>query len=386
MVRDEGKQSTSGELVAYVPLVLDPLDDFPIHQAPVSLAANPQGINAYDRYFFNGYSADGSLFFAVALGVYPNRGVIDAAVSVVRDGRQASVFGSKRLGVDRRALSVGPITVDIVDPMRSLSISVAHEQLAATLHFTATSPAVLEPRFTQDVPGMGPFDYTRYTQFGSWSGTLALDGEPIDVEGTVGCRDRSWGQRPVGPPSGAAPAYPQFFWLWAPINFPDGALHFDVNDFADGTRWHEAGFRVPMLGPDDDPWTAPVEPMRSVDYELALRPGTRWPDTARIVLTPWNGDAVTVELEPLLRFQMKGLGYGHPEHRHGGWQGDDLVAFEEITLDDVDPVGRENLHIQHLVKATTSDGRSGIGVLEMIAIGSHEPTGLTGIFDPAAGS
>jgi hypothetical protein len=363
--------------------VLDPLDDFPIHQSPTSLAENPLGINAYDRYFFNGYSDDGSLFFAAALGVYPNRGVIDAAFSVVRDGHQSSVFASGRLGTDRRRTAIGPITIDIADPMRTIRVTVEHEALHAGLTFSAITPAVLEPRFTQQVPGMGPFDYTRYTQFGAWTGGITLHGEDIDVAGSVGCRDRSWGQRPVGGPSGAAPAYPQFFWLWAPINFEDGALHFDVNDHADGSRWHDAGFRVPLLEPGDKPWSDLVEPMQSVGYELSMAPGTRWAESATLTLQPWNGEAVAIELELLLRFQMKGLGYGHPEHGHGSWQGDDLVAFEIVDLGAVDPAARQNVHIQHLVRAMTSDGRSGLGVLEILAIGPHEPTGLTGIFDVA---
>lgn len=363
--------------------MLDPLDDFPIHQSPTSLAENPLGINAYDRYFFNGYSDDGSLFFAAALGVYPNRGVIDAAFSIVREGEQSSVFASGRLGTDRRATAVGPITVDITDPMRTITLTVEHESLSAKVTFSATTPAVLEPRFMQNVPGMGPFDYTRYTQFGSWRGGITLHGESIDVAGCVGCRDRSWGQRPVGGPSGAAPAYPQFFWLWAPINFPDGALHFDVNDYADGSRWHDAGFRVPMLEQGDEPWATPVEPMRSVAYDLTMASGTRWAEQATITLQPWNGDAITIELELLLRFQMKGLGYGHPDHGHGSWQSEDMVAFETVALDAVDPAARQNVHIQHLVRARASDGRTGIGILEILAVGPHEPTGLTGIFDVA---
>jgi hypothetical protein len=362
---------------------LDPLDDYPIHQAPISLAENPLGVNAYDRYFFNGYSSDGSIFFAAALGVYPNRGVIDAAFSIVRDGVQRSVFSSGRLGRDRRSTSVGPISIEIHDPMRTFGLRVGGDDLRAHLTFSATTPAVLEPRFTQDVPGIGVFDYTRYTQFGSWTGTIEVDAERIDVAGTVGCRDRSWGQRPVGPPSGAAPALPQFFWLWAPINFPDGALHFDVNDRDDGSRWHEAGFRIPLLADGDAPWSAPVEPMRSVDYRLQIQPGSRWADTATIELTPWNADPITVTLEPVLRFQMRGLGYGHPERRHGQWLGADVAAVERLVLDELDPSARDNLHVQHLVKATTGDGRTGIGVLEIAAIGPHTPTGLTGVFDVA---
>ncbi|HVM39755.1 MAG TPA: hypothetical protein VM618_03115, partial [Acidimicrobiia bacterium] len=67
--------------------MLTPFDDYPIHQTPLPVA-HPVGgdPNHYDRYFFNGYTGD--LYFAVAMGLYPNRGVIDAAFSVVHDGIQ----------------------------------------------------------------------------------------------------------------------------------------------------------------------------------------------------------------------------------------------------------------------------------------------------------
>ena len=61
-------------------------DDYPVHQTAEPIAQVATGDrNFYDRYFFNGYSRDGELFFAAALGVYPNRGVMDAAVSVLHD-------------------------------------------------------------------------------------------------------------------------------------------------------------------------------------------------------------------------------------------------------------------------------------------------------------
>ncbi len=355
--------------------MLDPLDDFPIHQSAVSLAVNPMGLNAYDRYFFNGYSEDGSVFFAVAMGFYPNRGVADAAFSVVHEGRQHSVFTSGRMPTDRRNTRVGDIEISIDEPMHTFTIRVAHELISGEIVFERRSQPLEEPRFSNTTSGFGLFDYTRYTQFGSWTGSYTVDGEAVAVDGAVGCRDRSWGHRPVGPPPGSAPVMPQFFWLWAPLNFADGSAHFDVNDFADGSRWHDAGFLTTGL-------EAP-EQVQSVDYEMPVAPGTRWAERATVVLRPWKGEARTIELEPMLRFQMKGLGYGHPQYRHGSWQADDFVDSESITLSEVDPGPRENHHVQQLVRATEGN-RVGIGVLEVLVIGPHEPTGLTGLFDVKA--
>ena len=67
--------------------MLNRQDDFPIHQTPDPVAAPVTGDrNVYDRYFFNGYSRDGALYFAAAMGLYANRNVLDASFSVVRGG------------------------------------------------------------------------------------------------------------------------------------------------------------------------------------------------------------------------------------------------------------------------------------------------------------
>lgn len=43
-------------------------DEYPIHQTPEPVAYAGSDRNFYDRYFYNGYSADGSVFFAAAMG------------------------------------------------------------------------------------------------------------------------------------------------------------------------------------------------------------------------------------------------------------------------------------------------------------------------------
>src|SRR5690606_10210568 len=101
--------------------MLTRLDDYPAHQTPEPLAHPVTGDrNFYDRYFFNGYTRDGDLFFAVAMGRYPNRRVQDAAVSVVRGGTQYVLRASRLAPVDPTETSVGPIEVDIEAPMRRI--------------------------------------------------------------------------------------------------------------------------------------------------------------------------------------------------------------------------------------------------------------------------
>ena len=78
--------------------MLTKADDFPIHQTPEPIAYAGTDRNFYDRYFFNGYTADGSSFFAVALGVYPHLNVMDGAFCVVVDGVQHNLRASRLLG------------------------------------------------------------------------------------------------------------------------------------------------------------------------------------------------------------------------------------------------------------------------------------------------
>ena len=68
-------------------MMLNRLDDYPVHQTPEPLAQPATGDrNFYDRTWFNGYAVDGSWYFGITMAVYPHLGVLDCAFSVVRPG------------------------------------------------------------------------------------------------------------------------------------------------------------------------------------------------------------------------------------------------------------------------------------------------------------
>ncbi|MHB8466322.1 MAG: hypothetical protein ACYDH6_02745 [Acidimicrobiales bacterium] len=364
--------------------MLTSFDDYPIHQTPEPIAHTGSGDrNHYDRYFFNGYTPDGSLYFAAALGLYPNRSVMDAAFSVVRDGVQTSVHASRRAPLDRADMTVGPITVRVDAPLRRLTVSIDGNdaEVEGELTFVARTDPCEEPRFTMRGPsGRATFDYTRLTQFGEWQGRLRVGGDELTIgdrgSRVVGSRDRSWGVRPVGEREDGAPGpLPQFFWLWAPVNFDDCCTHFDVQELADGRRWHDNGMVLPVPAGD-------AERMASVAWDIDWRPGTRRADRARVTLSPFAGADRTIDLEPILDFQMLGLGYLHPTWGHGMWKGDDAVGIESWRLADLDPMAPGHLHVQQLCRATMGD-RVGAGILEVLVIGPHEGAGFAELLDPA---
>ena len=372
--------------------MLNRQDDFPIHQTPEPVAAPITGDrNVYDRYFFNGYSRDGALYFAAAMGLYANRDVLDASFSVVRGGVQTSVHASRRAPLERTETRVGPIAVEVLDPMRSHRLSVTDNEagVRAELRFGARTVAVEEPRFTRRSGTRIRMDSTRFTQWGSWQGFVEVGGERIEVDSSqvLGTRDRSWGIRPVGEPEGGAPGAPgQFFWLWAPLHFEDVCAHFDVIEDGEGRVENSNGSITPVLGdPADeviDYGETVAEKMESVSHRIRWRPGTRKAASAEISLLPYRGDAHVITLEPMFSFQMLGLGYLHPEWGHGLWKGEEVVGFEEWKLADANPLDPRYIHIQELCRARMG-GREGIGILEQLVIGPHQPSGFEGLFDGA---
>jgi len=376
--------------------VLTSFDDYPVHQTSVPLQRPASGDrNHYDRYFFNGYDRKGSLFFALAMGRYPNRSVVDASFSVVADGVQRSVHASGRAPLDPIDTSCGPIRVEVVEPLRVLRLVVddAEHGIGCDLTWRARTVAVEEDHFHRTSGTRVVMDYTRLTQFGTWEGWARTGDRQVQIspDAFLGSRDRSWGIRGVGEPEGGAPgsSLPQFFWLWAPLNFEDGAAHFDVNEDARGDRWHETAIEVPLLPADApalDPGGLPHSPrrMRSVDWHIDWEPGTRRSRRASLTFTPWDAEPSTIELEPLLTFQMLGIGYFHPEWGHGLWKGEDSTGTTELVLAELDPVALQNVHVQQLVRATWGE-RTGVGVLEQLALGEHAPSGLTGLVDGASG-
>jgi len=370
--------------------VLHELDDLPIHQSsrpllhPVSASADQ-----YDRFFHNGYSPNGELVVAVAMGFYPGRRIADAAITVVIDGHQHTHRASRRCDTDRDTI-VGGITIDIVRPMVEHRVRVdGRHGIAADLVWRADSVAIEEPRFVREDGGRTTFDYTRLTQFGSWSGHLTIDGQRIDLAdvGPVrGCRDRSWGIRPIGNrPDGPATA-PQFFWLWTPTRFDDHVLHAAMNHDGDGRPWHESGAVAPLSTDNDTRLDARnIDRITRVDADIEWQPGTRWPAHVVTRLHRWRADPIEIRHRPVAQMQMSGLGYLHPEWGHGMWRAELDECRDTIDLSAVRPDDPAMLHTQ-MVCVADSDGHRGTSIVETLAIGPHPPSGLNGIIDGATGA
>ena len=234
--------------------MLSPLDDLPIHQAPLPVRQPATSDrNFYDRYYFNCHPCSDELFLVIGMGQYPNLGVQDAFALVRRGDEHRVVRASRELGLDRLDTSVGPFRIEVIEGLKTLrcTLDAPDHGISYDLTWTGYVPAFQEPpHVDRNANGRAFLDACRLAQLGSWSGTLDVDGQRYDVtpDHWWGSRDRSWGIRPVGEPEApgnlaAKPAAP-FRWLYAPFRMEDHALVFICQERGDGSRVLEEAVRL----------------------------------------------------------------------------------------------------------------------------------------------
>lgn len=362
-------------------------DEYPIHQTPEPIAYSGTDRNFYDRYFFGALTPDGSTYVAGAFGVYPHLDLADAHVAVLRDGVEHCVHASRHLGMERMDLQVGPISIEILEPLKRLRLTLAEtEGLAIDLVFEGRAFPIEEPRFTHRIGPKVFMDLTRLTQNMRVSGTVTIDGRTEELPpGTIGTRDRSWGVRPIGAPDPqpvADPRPPQFFWMWSPMNCSDRSIYFHVNNDARGRPWNTRA----VLCPDGAAGPGEMVEVPMPRMAVELRPGTRRVQRAVLEIDPVDAPGVRATYTPGAHFQMRGIGYAHPSWSHGTHHGALAVEHEVIVLDDVDPLALHDLHVQALCSVLVEEeGRPDeqVGaILEQFFVGAYEPLGLTGINEP----
>lgn len=376
--------------------MLTKLDDYPIHQTsePVAIVSSTNR-NHYDRYWFNGYQDDGEFYFGIGAAVYPNLGILDCGLSIVHDGQQHAFHASRRAPEERTDLSVGPFNIEIIEPMKSLRVTVDDNEtgISADLLWIPRTGSFAEGHqrsVRNPANGSSHMEATRFNQFGHWQGEIRYPGGSVKVDPTrvYGTKDRSWGVRPVGDPAppGAPPQkLPQVSFTWAPINWKTRCTHAGIFENEHAVQWHWDGMVMPAYdNPDDIPGVEDpaMQPLAGVDHTIEFVPGTRRAAHATVSLFDLEGGRTDIDLEPLLVYRMKGIGYSHPEWGHGQWKGELAMAGESWKIEDCDNLELPNQHIQQVVRATCGD-EVGVGVFEQIHIGPHKKYGFKEFLDPA---
>jgi hypothetical protein len=361
-----------------------PLDEFPIHQTPLSLRqVGTSDRNFYDRWYFNAHDRTGDIFLVAGAGFYPNLGVKDAYVCLRRGEVQRVLRCSDEIGaVDAEARltpSIGPFAIEVEDPLQRLHVTCAAADHGVDVDLTwqGSFAAVDEARHLL-LSGARPIvDTWRFAQVGSWSGTIRIDDDvlTVDPDVWVGTRDRSWGIRPIGDPEPAGRPDPAaaafgFWWLYVPIRFDDFAIVLIAQEDGDGSRSLNDAVRV---WPDGR-----IEQLGWPVVRIRYRPGTRHPESAVIDLQEPDGTALRLEVDTLASVPLHvGCGYGgDPEWLHGQWRGAGWVETASYDMTDPAILARVPFGvIDHIARARVG-GRTGWGLFEHGSIGRHDPSGF----------
>jgi hypothetical protein len=360
-----------------------PLDEYPIHQTPLSMRfVETSDRNFYDRWYFNGHDRTGEIFLITGAGIYPQAGVKDAYAVVRRGPAQHVVRCSDALDDERLDFAVGPYQVKVVEPLREIRLICDTDSagLGFDLTWRGSFPTVDEERHILRT-GIRPIvDASRFAQLGTWEGELRIAGETVEVspDTWVGSRDRSWGIRPIGDPEPAGrpadnAAEFGFYWLYVPVRFEDYAIMVIVQEDGAGYRTLNDAVRI---RPDGT-----VEQLGWPRVDITYRSGSRIPEHARIELTEPDGKPLLLEVDALLGVPLHvGCGYGgDPDWTHGQWRGRDWV--EGATYDFTDPAvdARSPWGVIDHVGRATCNGDIGWGLFEHGTIGRHLPSGFADI-------
>jgi hypothetical protein len=333
--------------------------------------------NFYDRSWFAGHDRTGSIMLITGLGVYPNLGVTDAFAVVRRGERQWSVKMSDELGDARLTPTVGPYTINVVEPLQELRLRCDADErgIGFDLTWRGSFPAVDEAPHVIRADRRVTIEAQRFAQTGVWSGVLRIGDEEIAVEPTawVGTRDRSWGLRPIGEPEppGRPPSSPfeGFWWVYSQLKFDEYAIVLMAQEEADGHRVHNDAVRV---------WgDGRLEQLGWPEVDISYLPGTRQPEHATLRLRT-NREPLTVEVDMLTNIALHvGGGYGSdPDGRHGEWHGPGWITGKTYDLNEPDIRARIPLGVVDHACRATCGGAEGWGVFEHGTVGRHDPSGF----------
>ena len=300
------RESTGRHLATTLRGMLSKFDDFPIHQTPEPVAhPATSDKDVYERYWFNGYSTSGDFYLGAGAALYQHLGVKDAHVSFIHEGRQYAFHVSGRRPDEPSDLTIGPYSLEIIEPMRSCRIRVTENETDFTcdLLWEGRTGNVEEPRHHLGRGLRKIMDTTRFTQLGRWTGWVQFGDVRIQLDPAeiVGTKDRSWGVRPlIGGDTRGAPAASAtggIFFLWAPLNFEDLCLHYQLFDDTVGRPLFQVGARLPVYGSlgelpgVEDP---AVEHMRNLEHDVTFASGSRMITAATIAMTSVEDENIHV--------------------------------------------------------------------------------------------
>jgi hypothetical protein len=215
-----------------------------------------------ESYYFNAYDPVSDTGFFTRVAVRPNEKTMDAGMSVWLPSNELAHTAAVReqtTMVDT-GLEVGGVAYERIDPMRRWHLTADCDVVVRALDGDGHRPAHLDLDATfvslmppigadgQGREGEGASAKTRQSvgkghleQAGRWTGSIAIDGQKLELTDARGNRDKSWGPRRWGGTGSR-------MWRWFSINIGDDT-HFggirigtDSGDLHRGWVWRDGEY------------------------------------------------------------------------------------------------------------------------------------------------
>ena len=228
-------------------MILNKWDDYLIHQMAGSInKVESEDLHWFDRMYFGIGDPGGSLVLNTGLGTYPNAQVMDGFACVSQGTMQRNIRFSRRLQNDRADMWIGPLTLEVLEPLRRWSLELGKNDYGIdfSLEFQARSSPYMIRDIVVPLPEQGTMASSHFTQLGRYSGWVAVDGNKLAVDGWGCIRDRSWGLRP---PLGTG-----CYW-WHHMPFSDRCITLIAAEldglpmFCDGAILYDNGELTPIV-------------------------------------------------------------------------------------------------------------------------------------------
>ncbi|TFH40122.1 MAG: hypothetical protein E4G96_08070, partial [Chrysiogenales bacterium] len=139
-----------------------------------------------ERIWFSAHDTSGEYQLIAGFGHYPNRNIMDAFVCFVIGGKtQYCVRASRVLRPGFDHVRVGPISYEVVEPLKRLRLSIAENDhgLSGEIDFIAAMPPHEEDAQFNRTRGRVLEHVKRYIQVGRPSGWISACGKRVTVDG-----------------------------------------------------------------------------------------------------------------------------------------------------------------------------------------------------------
>ena len=284
------------------------MDEYPFHQITETFAAVAGSDQSWnDGHYVCAADQAGTVALTSNVRLYANTDVLDGFVCLRHRGRQYNIRLSRRLRPDIEHLGVGPLRLEIVQPLEVVRLVLDDNHVGIRLDLTCR---------TENVPYMGPIEVRRvdgrllseratYEITGACEGWVEVAGERIDLAATTSSffRNHSWGYqpgrggpRPYGAPTPArrVPGVRQ----WVLFHLPDHGGFFFVDPSG-----RAASGRGAILRGDR------IVPVTGIDHEVEFYAGDRRVRRGTFQLTDVEGGVHDYRFEDLGWVYCQGGGY-----------------------------------------------------------------------------